>query len=263
MLEDIIKDKMEERKGKKYMIIGDIHCPFQDTKAMNIFYKFANMYKPDELIINGDLIDFYNISRFDKNPSRKEDLKHEIQVTHKVLDNIRKVLPKAKIVYLEGNHEYRLQNLVWRNPELNGLDALSIENLLNLNDYKIKFIGCDGDYWKNTSGHYKVNDLFVMHGDNRLNGASTSKYSGYSAKNTMMGIQNSVAINHVHRLAMVYHTTPYGNLIGLECGCLCQPTGTANWQQGFVTFESYKGKNYNYQLHHIKDELIYKGKVLK
>ena len=260
-LEDIINTMKGE---KKYMIIGDIHAPFQDNNAMDIVYRYMDYYKPNEVIINGDFIDFYNISRFDKNPSRKEDLQQEIITSRKILGEIREHNPEAKITLLEGNHDYRLQNFVWRNPELEGIQELKLKNLLQLDKYDINFIGVDGDYWKNDNGHYKVNELLIMHGDNRLNGARTSGYSGYSAKNTMMTMQNSVAINHTHRLAMVNHTTPYGTLIGLECGCLCKPTGTANWQQGFVTFESYRKKNYNYRTHLIKDnKLIEDGLVFK
>jgi hypothetical protein len=36
-------------------------------------------------------------------------------------------------------------------------------------------------------GTIKQGNAIIMHGDSKLNGASTSKYSGYSAKNTMLG----------------------------------------------------------------------------
>ena len=264
-LEDIVESTKNKMKGeKKYMIIGDIHAPFEDKNAMNIAYQYTDYYKPNEVIINGDLIDFYNISRFDKNPSRKEDLKKELTRSREILDEIRQHNPEAKITLLEGNHDFRLQSFIWRNPEFEGVEEFSLKNLLHLDKYNINFIGVDGDYWKNDNGHYKVNDLLIMHGDNRLNGAKTSQNGGYSAINTMKSLQHSVAINHIHRLAQVHHTTPYGELVGLECGSLCQPTGTANWQQGFVTFESYRNKNHNYRTHLIQNKkLIEDGMIFK
>jgi len=249
----------------KTMVVSDLHGQFVDNKAYKIMLQYARDYKPDNFVINGDLLDFYTVSTFDKNPERKENIQYELQAGENIVKNIRKNIgSKAKLYFLEGNHDARLQRFVWRNPELEGLEALELPNLLNLDKYNCKFIGVDNDYWKTDNGHLKIGDMLIMHGDNRLNGASTSKYSGYSAKNTMMGLQNSVLIGHVHRLAQVYHSTPYGELVGMEGGHLAQPTGTANWQQGFVTFETHRGKTVNPQLHHINKGKMYdNGKLYK
>jgi hypothetical protein len=243
------------------MVICDVHVPYQDDNALAVVEAYAAEYKPDVFVINGDLVDFYNLSVFDKNPERKVDVQGELDGAQQVLHSLRSVLPKGcKMYFLEGNHENRLQRYLWRNPELEGLRALELPTLLGLEDLNIEFIGVSADYWKKDSGHLNLGDALVMHGDNRLNGASTSKYSGYSAKNTMMGLQKSTISGHVHRLAQVYHTTPYGTLTGIEGGCLCQPTGTANWQQGFVTFETVNGKNINYRLHRIDKGEMFDGK---
>jgi len=214
-------------------------------------YSHARKYKPDQFIINGDLVDFYSLSKFDKNPERKTSCFEEIKMAKKVLANIRKSLPNTKIVYLEGNHENRLQRFLWRNaPEMEEFPELELKNLLKLKQKKIQFIKVDGDYWKTDTGHYNIGDVLIMHGDNKLNGASLSKYSGYSVKNTMLGgVQQSVIINHNHRLALIFHSTPYSCLTGMEAGCLCDLTGTANWQNGFVTFELKKNKMFNPQVY--------------
>jgi len=92
-----------------------------------------------------------------------------------------------------------------------------------------------------------------------------SKYSGYSVKNTMLnGLRQNVIIGHCHRLAKIYHTTNYGTLTGMECGCLCDLTGTANWQQGFVTFELVKKEMVNPMVYKIDNGLLYaNNKVFK
>ena len=239
-------------KYEKVMVTSDYHIPYLDEKAYETMIAFAKKYKPDHFVINGDLIDFYGLSTFDKNPDRKYTVVEEITKTRQVLKNLTKRLPKkTKIYFLEGNHEARLQRYLWRNPELEGLPDLKLENLLRFKDYKINFIGVDNDYWKKDTGHLQLGNMLIMHGDSRLNGASTSKYSGYSAKNTMMNMQTNVTIGHCHRLAKIYHTTPYGDLVGMECGSLCNYTGTANWQQGFVTFELKNGKIVDATAHHI------------
>lgn len=249
-LESMVKEEL-------VFVASDIHVPYQDDTALNCFYDSIKKNKPSRVVLNGDLVDFYNLSVFDKNPDRKGSVQEELVEARKVLKNIRKVAgTKCKIYMTEGNHENRLQRYLWRNPELEGLEELDLGRLLKLKESNISLVRVSGDYWKKDTGHLKIGDLIVTHGDNRLNGSSTSKYSGYSAKNTMMNIQSSMVIGHVHRLAQVYHTTPYGTMVGLENGCLCQYTGTANWQQGFVSFKVKGNKTYDHQIHRIE-----KGKL--
>lgn len=250
-------------KISKNLVFSDIHIPYQDDKAVKILFEYGRKYKPDNVVINGDLLDFYRLSHFDQTPERRDSFPEEVSQGRKFLYEVRKRFKNSKIYFLEGNHENRLQRYLWsKAPEFYGLESLELGNMLDFNKLKIKHIKVDGDYWSKMTGHLKIGDMVIMHGDNRLNGASTSKYAGYSAKNTMMGIQSSSMIGHVHRLAQVNHQTPYGNLVGIEDGCLCQVPGNANWQQGFVTFETYKGNNHNFKLHHIKQgKLIEDGKM--
>jgi len=159
---------------------------------------------------------------------------------------------RTKMVYIEGNHETRLQHYLWRNAEMYGFEGLKLSNLLELEHRKIDFVGTQPDYWKTDSGHYKVADIIVTHGDSRLNGATCSKWNGYSASNTIRTMQQGVAIGHTHRLAHVMHRSPSETYHGLETGSLCNHSGTANWNQGFVTFETKGKKSYNHRVHLIK-----------
>lgn len=252
-LEEIVEG--EEMKGiKKHMCISDLHIPYLDKRAYKVMKKFAKDYQPDNLYINGDFLDFYSLSKFDKNPKRKDNLIDDINEGNRILRDIRDTFKQAEITYISGNHEQRLQHYLWNKaPELYGIEGLQLYNLLDTNTLNIEYIGTDSDYWKSDNGHKIVSDVLITHGDNRLNGCSMSKYSGYSAKNSMMNLQSSIIMGHTHRLAQVTHTTPYNTMLGLEDGCLCQMTGTANWQQGFVTFETYRGNMVNSRLHFIKD----------
>jgi Icc-related predicted phosphoesterase len=190
----------------KNIVISDLHGEFLDKEAFGTFLKFVKDYEPNNLIINGDLVDFYMLSSFDKNPDRKTKLQEELIIVHSILERIRD--------------------------------------------------GVTHDFWKTDTGHLTIDDMLIMHGDSRLNGGSISKYAGFSAKNTMLIMQNNICIGHCHRLALIHHTTPNGVMIGLETGCLCMKTGTANWQQGFATFETYKGKTVNPRVYRIEDGML-------
>jgi len=246
---------------KKNLIISDLHIPYEDKDALNILYQYGKSYKPDNIVINGDMLDFYRLSTFDQSPDRKDSIPDEIEKGKEFLKTLRSKFKTSKIYFIEGNHEQRLQRYLWRNPELHGLDALKLDNLLDFKEHKIDYIRVDGDYWGKDTGHLKLRDAIIMHGDSRLNGASASKHAGYSASNTMRGIQQSVVIGHIHRLAIVNQRTPYGEMTSAEAGCLCQIPGNANWQQGFVTFETFKNKNHNFRTYKIeKGVLIVDGK---
>lgn len=257
-------DTVIEENMKKVMIVGDIHAPYHDQAAINIVKIKQKEYKPDVFVINGDLCDMYSISVFSKSPARKKNFADEIKECNQVLDDLLKNVPKgAEKVFLEGNHEHRLQRFVWENPAFYKLDAMDVYNLLNLKERGVKIIRADGDYWKGTD-NYKIADSIILHGDNRLDGASYSRYGGYSAKNTLFSLSESVFMNHTHRLAEMFHKTPSKTIRGVECGCLCAPSGHADWQQGFVTFEIDKGKSYNVRLHYIeKGKMVEDGKIYK
>ena len=253
-------DKMEKKdKYKKVMVTSDYHIPYMNKDSYEIMKGYAKDYKPDIFVINGDLIDLYSVSKFDKSPDRKFKVNDEVTQAKHILKNLRSSLGKnVEMYYLEGNHENRLQKWLWRNPEMDGLEALKIPELLKLKKYDINWIGVDSDYWSVTTGHLRTGNTIVMHGDARLNGASLSKYAGYSVKNTMLnGLQSNVVIGHNHRLAQINHRTANSLLQGAESGCLCQLTGFANWQNGFVTYELVNNEMVNLRTHLIKDNKMY------
>ena len=256
-LEDKVNEMIE--KYKKVMVTSDYHIPYQNNDAVEITKRFAKDYKPDVFVINGDFLDLYRVSKFDKDPERKYTVADEISKGRRLLKALRKTLgSKTEMYFLEGNHENRMQKFLWRNPELDGLSDLKVENLLRLKDYGIKYIGVDHDYWSTLTGHLKTGDTLIMHGDARLNGASLSKYAGYSVKNTMLGgVQQNVIIGHNHRLAQIHHRTPYALLKGAEGGCLCKLPGNVNWQNGFVTYELIGDKMVNLRTHLIEDNKLY------
>jgi len=248
-----LNDMVKKQKRKKVIITGDYHIPFLDLKAYEILKEFLIDYQPDYFFINGDFVDFYTLSDFSRNPKRSKKLKDEIIIAQRIITDLVTVLPKKCIkVFIEGNHCSRLQRYIWRNEELFGLESLSIKNLLKLDELGFEYVETDMDYWSSKRGLYELGNVLIMHGDSRLNGSSYSKYSGYSAKNTMYGMQSSIIMNHTHRLAQVYSTNPKEIIFGAEAGCLCMTTNS-NWQQGFITFNLIAEKAHSIKLHHIQD----------
>ena len=182
-------------------------------------------WKPDKVIILGDLVDFYAISDFSRDPERTLKLQNEIDEAISVLTDIRKHAKKVKISFLNGNHELRLRKYLWRHAkELNGLQALKLEELLKFGNFNINY---------SNKGIIRYKGILVKHG------TTVRKWAGYSARGEFEKHGMSGISCHTHRLAKYHQTNEAGNFIWIESGCLCDfehdylNDEMPNWQTGF------------------------------
>jgi predicted phosphodiesterase len=117
---------------KRILFIPDTHVPYHNKKAFDLLLKVAQDLKPEIVVILGDFADLYSVSKFIKDPSRKNKLKWEIEQVNLALDRIER-LNAPLVIYLEGNHEFRLNRYISEKvPELDGiLDVKQAFNLKN------------------------------------------------------------------------------------------------------------------------------------
>jgi len=222
-LEDIIM------KHEKIVMINDLHVPFEDKDTLNSVHRALKDIKPDRVIIGGDLVDFYSISHFDKDPSRRLSLQYEIEQIREYLELLRKAVPNAKIVYFMGNHEERLQKYIVRNaPELHWVEGLKIPRILGLDEFDI--------YWHDKRW-YEYRGVIYSHLD------KANKYGGYTSKNLGADFGKDVVHGHSHKTGNVRvgDTTFYDN------GCLCELdaeylSGPSLWSQAFMIIDQFGNK---------------------
>lgn len=88
----------------KFVVLSDIHFPYQDDKAIKAALNFVKTNPVDTIILNGDILDFYDVSSFDKDPSRINSLQKEIDMAQKFFKKLRTIKPDARIVFIKGNH---------------------------------------------------------------------------------------------------------------------------------------------------------------
>lgn len=220
-------------RKSKTLVINDLHIPYVDSKVLRLLYEFLPKVKPDNLIINGDFLDCFALSKFDKAPHSGKSFLEEITAGKTILNDLRHFLPKTKIYYICGNHEFRLKRyLLSQAPELFDLEALSIPYLLDLKKFNVIWVDSDDDSsWQDT--YVQVGDIFVGH-FNRV-----SKHSGATAKALVEEKGVSVLQAHVHRTGVYYKTKMNGEtLVGIENGCMCdlKPSymKNPNWQHGLT-----------------------------
>jgi UDP-2,3-diacylglucosamine pyrophosphatase LpxH len=213
---------------KTDIVAGDFHIPYYDKKSLTLFLFFLKHIEPDRIFLNGDIIDCYNISNYEKDPKRIKRFKDEIDKTKKLLTIIRRMSPNSEIIYIYGNHEDRLRRYKWKFiPELADLKQFNLEELLELKKFGIKPV-----YSEQKETYYDTgNGLLIGHFN------MVRKFSGYTAKGLMDKYGISLIQGHTHRLGSSIKRS-HNNLIeSYEGGCLCSFDVSyalhTDWQHGF------------------------------
>lgn len=211
----------------KIIFPTDEHQPYVDKYALAIAMKIAQDFDPDIRIAGSDGMDFYAISRFRKNPDRLKEggLQAEINAWVEAQQEWRDATPNAKVKFLRGNHELRLEKFVWDHPELIDLLTLKLENVLQLKKLHIQLLPND---------EFVVDNLMIQHGE------YIRKHSGWSAKASLESLYHArhLIVGHSHRGGSYYATTVDGIVQAHEGFCLCslevEYIRRPNWQQGIT-----------------------------
>lgn len=244
--------QMRRVETERSVYLSDWHVPYHDKTAIELVFNFLRWFKPHTIFLVGDFLDFYQISRFSKDPERLLELQQDLNIAKGILRRIRKDHQKARIVYMDGNHEHRLTTYLWQHPEISTLDKLKLPELLELPESKIEH--------HNYHEQLKWYGLLVEHGDR------VSKHSAYTAKSMVEARGVSGISGHSHRLATHFRYDNSGMKLWAENGCLCElnPSyviGVPNWMQGFTVAQAVRKSDRFFieQIPIIKHKIFYSG----
>lgn len=224
----------KRKKFETAIVLSDLHIPDNDPKAVAIAERFIVEVKPNMIVLNGDILETKAVSRWPRNPTEEaiENLQREVDITKAWLTRLRGLAPKAKFVYIEGNHEHRLKSYLYSNaPALSFLEAVSMKALLGLPELDIRYINTKGARWTDT--YIRWGDLLIGHFD------VTCARAGAAALRLLDKYGISLLQGHTHKVASVHAKGLLSGLIGgWEIGCLCrlEPDfmAMANWSHGFA-----------------------------
>lgn len=219
---------------ERVVVLSDIHVPYEDKICQALVLRFLQEFKPTKLIINGDLLDFHQISSFDREPSRRMHLTDDIVLAQDYLKQLVANVPETtEKIFLGGNHCDRLRKYLWRSaPELTQIAGNDIPSLLNLQGWNYIPYYNAAAVNNGVPGYNLDNVLLITHG------ICARKYSGYTARAHFERFHTSGVCGHVHRLGQHYFRAYGGVWTWIEGGCLCQLeppyAPSPDWQQGFV-----------------------------
>lgn len=223
---------------RRTVVISDTQHPFHDRKAVKAVIRFIGDTQPDEVIHIGDLADYPQPSRWNKDT--RGEFEGSIYADSELIktsffEPLRAVYDGPLGVH-EGNHDLRPREYLEKNaPALAGTGAFNVETLLDFERFGVQLLPEFYDIapgWVSTHGH-------------RGGITMGSKIAGNAAMGAARKFGKSVIMGHTHRLGIITETKGYGGkitsqLTGFEVGNLMDMRlaqylkgATANWQSGF------------------------------
>jgi predicted phosphodiesterase len=251
-----VKEDLLSNAIKSALVIPDCHIPFEDKRAYQIMLEVAQDQNISEIVILGDYVDFYDVSSHPKSPIIKEKLKHELEQCHARLLELKDLFPRAKIVYICGNHENRLDRYIEKNaPALFG--QVTIKSVLKLDELGIEFI----PYGRNQK--YKILDSNLYARHEPIAGGE------HAAAGTIKRANKSVVFGHTHRIQEFQMKDMDGHHhIGINLGSLIQIEHPVfdyikshdQWAHGFGFVYTLPCGEFFHNIVHIKNyQAIYNG----
>lgn len=236
--------------------------PIHDEKAISVALQVVKDMNPDQVVLNGDNLDFADFGKYLNRMPFRNMVQPAIDRAAEFCKELREAAPRAKITWIEGNHEARLHKYldmyasaasgIMRGKLSNGkrdeMPVNSVPFLCRMADFDIEYLVGYPE------SQYFLNDnIAVIHG-HKVNS------SGTTATKYLNDAHQSVIYGHVHRAEYSYRTrrSPNGprTVMAASPGCLCRTDGAVpstnsgndhfgrplikgseNWQQGLAVVQ--------------------------
>jgi len=242
------KKRVVQIPDGKTLLLSDIHLPYHDIEALECALDHG--HDADNVILNGDTVDFYATSRWDTDPNHR-DLAGELQASRQFLMHLRERFPTANIYFKIGNHEERWEKFLWRKaPELCGVPDFKMEKLLRFDDLDIQGIG--GRQLTKAGG------LWILHGHEFFNTFDPVNF----ARTLQVKTGVSTIAGHKHKSSQHSVKSMDGDTVACwSVGCLCdlEPDYMPRnqWNLGFAEI-THKGKKFEVNNYRIIDGEAYR-----
>ena len=236
---------------KRVAILSDIHAPYHNIPSITAALSFCKKEKPDALLLNGDTIDCHRLSRFLKDP-RKRNFKQELD-TFKALFDIFKKQLNCKIYFKCGNHEDRYERFLQEKAgELIGIEEFAFENILKARANGIEIIA--------DKRPMRLNSLWGIHGHEYVGGISAPVNP---ARGLFLKSKSSSFQGHNHQTSEHTEPTISGKMVTTwSLGCLSElhpaymPLN--RWNHGFAMVDlDDNGEDFEF-----RNKRIFNGKIL-
>jgi predicted phosphodiesterase len=185
-------------------ILSDVHIPYHSETALGAAVGYLQKVGIDGLVLNGDMLDFYAISRFVKNP-RLRNFAAELAAGRHFLGWIRDQFPEIPIVFKLGNHEERWRAYLWQHAiEISEEPEMGLAAWMHLDRHKMQIV--------EDKRPIMVGKLPVLHGHEKGAGITAPVNQ---ARGAFLRLHHTVLEGHGHRTSA--HCEP--DMFGREVFC--------------------------------------------
>ena len=236
----------------KWAFWPDTHEPWHDVTAVSIASDIVKCFKPHGICFVGDFHDCYNASRFSKHPDKMfssldDEIESGIDLRNHIVNNSR----TKNVIFIEGNHEHRIQKYIWDNAGLIS-NYITPKTILKI-----------PKTWKyvpyGQSGYVQINQLIVTHG---------SRHNKNVASSMLDFFKCSVLFAHTHRYQVACSRQFLGGpIFSYNIGWLGNPktageycTVPPDWVH-MVTLAWFSNKHFQIQPIFINKKGIFDGKI--
>lgn len=236
---------------RKALVISDAHLPYHDNDAITTCFDYAKEQKPDLVVLNGDIIDCFLLSKFVKDPKARK-FKDELDQLKQFVEIVKETFG-CRIIYKMGNHEMRYQHFLWEKAkELEGIEEFELNSIIQKRAPDVEIVS--------DKTIIMLNELPLLHG-HEFGKAIFSPVN--VARGLHLRAKVSAIQGHSHKTSE--HTET--DLLGIikttwSVGCLCglkpdyAPYNT--WNHGFAIIDlDENGVEWQ-----VQNKRIYKNKVL-
>lgn len=217
------------------LILADIHLPYHNMAALDEAINYGVIKKIDAILLNGDILDCYMLSKFQPDP-RERNFGEEIIAFQQFVKELKNIF-NVPIFYKLGNHEERYDKImVIQCPEFLSIPHFEFSNVLGLKDIGVEVI-------KDQKIVYAGN-LPLFHGHE----VNLKSINVNPARSLFLKVHASAVCSHLHRTSS--HTEP-----SLNEDITCWSTGHLSeehpkyarinkWNHGCMRIEKDETGNY-------------------
>jgi predicted phosphodiesterase len=212
-----------------WLVLNDTHIPMHDVGTIEAAVAEAKEKNVAGILLNGDMMDCFSLSPFFRIPS-KDTFKDELDCAKQFLQWLRHKFPKARIVFREGNHEFRfIRYLVDRAAALYELESNRLPALLDLPKLGIE--------WVDEKRKVMLGKLITLHGHELRKGDGVNP-----ARFAFLRTSDTVLVGHWHRTSE-HHQRALSDrhfaCWSVGCACYMSPHYDPynQWNHGFAMVE--------------------------
>jgi len=236
------RGKVKKDSNDIAVVIGDLHFGMEHQPTLDIFFQVVSELKPNKVILNGDTLDMFAISKYPKDARHHQTLADEKVRYHKFLKILHDIVVDwdCEIFETNANHSGNSQEgRYWRyiSQGIGTLAALPrVQELLSYQN--VFFPPEDWCRIQLVDNVILPTNFIIQHG------TVVRKHGGMSARGEFEKILASTLTNHTHRFGCSSQRFPSaGNrqeqtFVNYENACACRfdvdYVQNANWQNGFA-----------------------------